>query len=236
MKTINKLLPALFLLVILISTSCLKNNDPGPYIPKAALKMVNAYTDAEALIFTADNNYITPANLPIRYNEYTTRVALLFPGNKNLKVYSQDNRLVSDTTITLRDSTYYTSFVFGNTQKAKNLITTDVSLGNIGANSAIRFFHLGSNLGNVNVYIDNTTSTPIYSNVTPEILNTSNTSTNSIFKAQNSGKHKIIITDTNNTPIIEREYELLQSRYYSIIISGDNNSNTKPIYLGVILQ
>lgn len=236
MKTMNKLLSALFVLVTLISTSCLKNNDPGPYVPKAALKIVNAYTNADALVFTVDNNYITPPNVPIRYNEYTSNVALIFPGNKNFKAYSVDNKLVSDTTITLRDSTYYTSFVFGNGEKAKNIITTDVSLGNINTNVALRFLHLASNLGNVNVYLDNTTSTPIYPNVAPEVLSANNTAANTAFKAQTSGKRKVIITDMNNTPIIEREHDFIQSRYYSIIISGDNNSTSKPIYLGIIQQ
>lgn len=235
MKTLNKLIPILFVSLLFISTSCLKNNDPGPYVPKAALRMVNAYPNAEGLVFVEDNNYITSPTLPIKYNEYTTNLSLLFPGNKRIKVYNEQNKLVSDTTISLKDSTYYTSFVFGNTDKAKNLIATDVSLGNIGTNAALRFLHLANNIGNVSVFFDNE-ATAIYANIAPEVLNITNTSTGTTFKAHSSGKRKITVKDSNNTILIEREFDFLSNRYYSILLTGDKNSTTKPLYIGIIQQ
>lgn len=235
MKTINKFLSVLILFTILVTTSCLKDGEPAPNVPKAALRMVNAFSYAESIIFTQDNNYITPPNAPLKYSEYTNSLAFIFPGNKRLKIYDTQNKLVSDTTITLKDSTFYTSFVFGNTEKAKNLITTDVSLTNIGTNVAIRFLHLASNLANVNVHVGQI-GTPIYENRAPELLSTNTSISNAGFKAQKSGKQKIIITDTNNVVLIEREYDFIQSRYYSIILIGDNKSTTKPLYLGIINQ
>lgn len=235
MKTIKKLLPILFLGLILMSTSCLKDNDTVPNVPTAALRMVNAYSYAQSIVFTENNNYLTAPSIPLKYNEYTTNLALIFPGNKSIRVYDDLNKLVSDTTITLKDSTYYTSFVFGNTEKAKNLITTDVSLTDLGAKSALRFLHLASNLGNVNLYIDDIT-TPLYENRIPELLSENTNLSHTTFKAENSGKRKITITDINNNKLVEREHDFKQNRYYSIILTGDKNNTSKPLYIGIIQQ
>lgn len=235
MKTILKLLAIPFLFTILITTSCLKDDESAPYVPKAALRMINAYSNAEAIVFSTDNNYLTPLGNPLRYNEYTTSLALIYPGNRRIKVYSNDNALVSDTTINLKDSTYYSSFVFGNTPKAKNLITTDISIPNLDGNSAIRFLHLATNIGNVNVKFSTNTNN-IYENRSPEVLATAPTPANEIFKKENPGKRKITITDMNNNILVEREYDFLSSRYYTIILTGDKNSSSKPLYLGIIQQ
>lgn len=231
MKKLIKLIPLLFI-TTLMATSCLKDNETAPYIPRAALKMVNAYSNAQSLVFADENNYLTP--IPIKYSEYMLDPALLYPGNRRIKVYSNENKMISDTTLNLKDSTYYTSFIFGNTEKAKNLITKEIALANIDGNSAIRFLHLASNLGPVAVHF-NTLDNVVYSNRALESTTlVDNPST--LYKAQTSGKQKIIITDATNNVLIEREYEFLKSRYYSIILIGDKNSTATPLYLGIVQQ
>jgi len=236
MKKINKLIPILFLLTVLVATSCLKDDNTSPNVPKAALRMVNAYTNSDAIIFADEHNYITPPNSPLRYNEYTNALALFYPGNRRIKVFTYNNKLVSDTTVNLKDSTYYTSFVFGNTDKAKNLIATDNLIKDLGTKAAFRFLHLASNVGNVNVYLDNTTGTPIYSNRAQEEVSGTVENTHTAFTPQVTGKHKVIITDAANTVLVEREYEFREKGYYSILLNGDKNSTTKPLYLGIIKQ
>lgn len=235
MKTTNKLLPILFLAITLITTSCLKNDNASPDVPRAALRIVNAYTNAESIVFTEDNNYITSPGQPLRYNEYTTNLALLYPGNKRIRVYDNQNVEISDVTINLKDSTYYTSFVFGNSAEAKNLITTDVSLTNLGTNSAIRFLHLANNIANVNVYF-NEINNAIYENRQQELSTSTIQLGTTSFKAHTSGKQKVIITDLEKNKLIEREYDFVAGRYYSILLTGDKNSTTKPLYIGIILQ
>lgn len=235
MKKIHKLIPVLFLLTVFVATSCLKDDNTNPNVPVAALRMVNAYTHSDAIVFTDEHNYITPPNSPLGYNEYTRTLALFYPGNRRIKVYAYNNKLISDTTVTLKDSTYYTSFVFGDTDKAKNLIATDNSIADLGTKAAFRFLHLASNIGNVNVYI-NSTNNPIYSNRAPEVVTGTAANQNTVFAPQASGKQNVIITDTNNNILIQREYDFSQKGYYSILLSGDKKSTTKPLYLGIIKQ
>lgn len=237
MKTFNKVLPLLFLVAVLLTTACSKNDSAPQYLPQAALRMVNAYSASESILFTENNNYLNSPYAPLKYSEYTSNLALLFPGNKRLRVYNNENEVISDTTVNLKDSTYYTSFVFGNTSEAKNLIATDIRLTNLNnENIGLRFLHLASNLENVNVYFDKI-ETPIYQNRAPEqilIPNGSNSST--LFKEQAKGKKKIIITDQNQNLILEKEYDFNHSGYYSIVLIGDKNSTTKPLYIGIIKQ
>lgn len=217
-----------------MATSCLKDNDASPNLPKTALRLVNAYSYAESIVFADENNYITPPAVPLRYSEYTRDLAVLYPGNKRIKVYDNMNKLVSDTTLNLKDSSYYTSFVFGNTEKAKNLIAKDIALNNLGNNAGIRFLHLANNIGNVSVHFNTITNT-IYPNRAPELLSAAE-NPNTLFTAETSGKQKIIITDANANILVEREHEFIKSHYYSIILIGDKNSTSKPLYLGIIQQ
>lgn len=220
---------------IFLTTSCFKDDDTVPIIPKAGLRMVNAFTDAPSIYFTVDGQYLTNPYLPINYREYTQNLVFLYPGNRALKVFNNGNNLISDTTLNLRDSVYYTSFIFGTSTNTFNLITEDKSISNLSDKSAVRFLHLANNLANVNVYLDNI-GNDLYTDRAPETISTQNVANIEVFSQQDPGNRKIIITDLNDVVLIEREYRFVKEGYYSIILIGDHNSTDTPLYLGVVQQ
>lgn len=236
MKKYNSLLlTSLFLIFALAISSCSKDDSKPFRIPTTALQMVNAYTYSPAIVFTQNNDFITPYGAALKYNEYMPNPRFLSPGNKRIRVYGNGDLLVSDTTVNLLDSAYYTSFVYGNTATAKNLITKNVSINDLGSKVAVRFLHLASNQGSVNVYL-NDLNTLIYQNRTQEIAVGNSEGPNTVYIPQTAGKHKIIITDNSSNTLVEREFDLTQSNYYSILLTGDKNDTSKPLYLGVTQQ
>lgn len=235
MKTKTIKLFFIALLSVSFLSGCLKDNDDMNNIPRAVLTLVNAYTPAPYITQMADNNYLTTDYDRLEYNKYSSLPKTLFTGNRKIKTISPENNVLVDTVYTFRDSSYYTSFVFGSAQAPKQIITEDKSVDNLGNKSALRFFHLANNTAKVNVYL-NSKETPIYSNRSIEDVLAGENLAHANFVAQNSGKTNIIITDENNNTLIERTVDFAAGRYYSIMLTGDKNSTEKPLYIGVVPQ
>lgn len=233
--TIKLFFTALFAVAIL--SSCLKDNDNIDNVPRAALTLVNAYTPSTSIVQLADNNYLTSPYAPLVYNTYTPndQIKFLFTGNRKIKTITPENKTLIDTVFTFNDQTYYTSFVYGSTDKPKQIITQDKALDNLGDKAAIRFFHLANNIAKVNVYL-NTKETPIYSNRGIEDVLTGENLKHQDFISQASGSTNVIITDENNNTLLERTVDLAAGRYFTLILTGDKNSTEKPLYIGFIKQ
>ncbi|WP_164122085.1 DUF4397 domain-containing protein [Sphingobacterium sp. xlx-130] len=235
MKTNTIKLFFIALLSVSVLSGCLKDNDDINNIPRATLTMVNAYTPSPYIMHMADNNNLQSAYNPLHYNTYGVPPTFLYTGNRKIKTISAENKTLIDTVYTFKDSSYYTSFVYGTAEKPKQIIAEDKEVENLGSKSALRFFHLANNTGKVNVYI-NSKETPIYSNRAIEGVLTGENLAHATFVAQNSGKTNIIVTDESNNTLVERSVDLASGRYYSIILAGDKNSTERPLYLGVVAQ
>lgn len=216
-------------------SGCLKDNDDINNIPRAVLTLVNAYSPAPYIVQMADNNYLTTGYDPLVYNTYSAVPKSLFTGNRKIKTIAPDNKVLVDTVFTFKDSTYYSSFVFGSAEMPKQIITEDKSVAELNDKSALRFFHLANNVGKVNVYLNNKDAA-IYSAREIEDVLVGESLTHATFVAQNSGKTNIIITDESNNTLVERSVDLAAGRYYSIILTGDKNVAEKPLYIGVVAQ
>lgn len=235
MKTQTIKLFFVALLSVSFLSGCLKDNDDINNIPRSVLTLVNAYSPAPYITQMADNNYLTTGYNPLEYNTYSAIPQSLFTGNRKIKTLSPNNQILIDTVYTFRDSTYYTSFVYGTAELPKQIISEDKSVEQLNDKSALRFFHLANNTGKVNVYL-NTKETAIYSAREIEDALIGENLEHAKFVAQANGKTNIIITDAENNTLIERTVDLAAGRYYSIILTGDINSIEKPLYLGVVAQ
>lgn len=233
MKTQTIKLFFIALLSVSVLSGCLKDNDDFNNIPRAGLTLVNAYAPAPYIIQNADHNELTSGYNPLRYNTYSNLPLSLFTGNRKITTFSPDHKLLVDTTFTFKDSTYYTSFVYGTAEMPKQIITEDKSVDKLKDQSALRFFHLANNTAKVNVYL-NTTETAIYSAREQEGALVGPNLEHAKFVAQASGKTNIIITDEAGKKLIERSVDLAAGRYYSIILTGTPESTSTPLYLGVI--
>ncbi|MBL1408355.1 DUF4397 domain-containing protein [Sphingobacterium faecale] len=236
MKTQTIKLFFIALLSVSVLSGCLKDNDDINNVPRARLSMVNSYSPVAYIVHMADNNNLTSHHNPLKYNQFNNfPPTFLYVGNRKIKTISPENKTLIDTVYTFKDSSSYTSFVFGTLENPKQIITEDKSVEMQGSKSALRFFHLANNTTKVNVYL-NSLESQIYKNREIEDILTGENLKHADFAVQNSGKNKIIITDESNKILIEREYDFAQGKYYSILLTGDKNSTTTPLYLGVVPQ
>lgn len=236
MKKVNKFIPILLLLSLFFIASCSKDDGPGPYIPKSIVQFVNAYTNADAIIITdAYNNIVTPGYRPMFYREVAVPL-LFYPGKRIINTYTGSNKLVSQATVTLTDSTYYTSLIYGNTDEANNLFVINSPIKDFDkTKSASRFIHLASNQGPVNIYLNNM-ETPLFMDRSVETTSGISENPNMVFTPQTSGKFDVIVADPDGTEILKSNHHFEAGNYYTLILVGDKNSETKKLHLGVIKQ
>ena len=230
MKKINVKLFFTAILGVLCLSSCLKDNDQVGYYPQAVFTMVNAYSPTQAVIYRADQNAIQSPLNPLTFKSYT--FSYLFPGNRRIQTIASDSKTIVDTLYTFKDSTYYTSFVYGSESTPKHLIATDKLLGSLDNKSALRFLHLANNIGKVDIYIGDE-ETARFPAKDPSSVQPSD---DLVFTAHNSGKQKIIVKDEHHTKILEREFDFAPGIHYSIILIGDKLNDQAPLYIGVVKQ
>lgn len=231
MKLLNFKLVLTIVLGAVLMSSCLKDKDYEP-VPHAVFTMVNGYTGSKGLVYFADNNRVTNfyGYLPYKNSENYKN---LFIGNRRIRVVDEDQKAIIDTNYTFKDSTYYTSFVFGNAEETKHIITEDQSVDDLGNKAAVRFLHLSNITDEVSVYIGSD-SEPVFTGRVTE--SATSPEENHLFIARTTGKQNIIVKNAAGTTIIEREYDLKPGRYQSIILVGERDNTETPLYLGIAEQ
>ena len=235
MKKVNYFISFLFLLSVFFMTGCSKDDSPSPIITQSIVQFVNAYTNTNAVIITNDyGTVVTPDYRPLFYRNFTNPV-LFYPGNRTINVINfSNNKLASQTTVSLKDSTYYTSLIYGNTETANNLFIVNAPIKDLDkSKSGSRFLNLASNLGPVNVYLNNT-DTPLFSNRSAETTTGLSEAPHTFFTAQTAGKFEIVVTNVNNEEILKKEHLFEPNHYYSLILVGDKDSDSKGLYLGIV--
>lgn len=234
MKSTAFVLFSALIVSVLFLGSCLKDGDTAPQ-PHAVLTMVNGFPSTSPVGYALENNVLTPG-LGIDYRSYS--YVNIFPGTRRL-LARQYGRGVGaslvDTVHTFRDSSFYTSFLYGDVDDVKHLLIEDQPLEELGSESGFRFLHLGANVGAVTVYFDSTDE-PIFSNRQLENSLDSDESDDYDFIAQPSGTTKVIVRGEDGETLVEREYDFMEGYQYSLILIGNADSEDFPLYLGVVRQ
>lgn len=214
-------------------TSCLKDNDDQP-IPAALLTMVNGYTDANAVIYFADGGSLQNPNYPLGFKSYAQ--IGLFTGARKITVSAEYNTKLTDTTVTIKDSTIYTSFLFGTKSKPVQVITTDRINKDIkNTESGLRFFNLAEGTDLVSLKIGDQASPSEWTNRAQETQNSA--SAHQGFIAQKSGTFTVTARDKSGKTIATRsDIKLVEGYYYSLILIGKANDEKKPLYIGLVAQ
>lgn len=234
-----------FCFLLLISTftfsSCLKDNDDGPWNnpPAGVMYFVNSYPDATSgLIYRLDGSVIgnpqTGEPMVLKYQIFSG-AQLLHPGNRKLTITSYDDNqsVLIDTTLTIKVDSGYTSFVYGTEEQPIFAMTQDKVIENLAQTaSGIRFLNLGNGIGGINLLIEGEDE-PLYSN--RSIETGSSVVTHQAFKAQTSGTYTFKVTDAQGNELARREgRELKRGYYYTIMLTGKANDEDTPLYIGVV--
>ena len=214
-------------------SSCLKDNE-NQRIPGALFTMVNGYTDANAVVYSADGGPLQSPYYPLDFKSYSQ--VGLFTGARNIKISSEYNSALVDTTVTIKDSTIYTSFVYGNKAKPMQVITTDKINKEIkNTESGVRFFNFAEGTDQVTLQIGTQASPTEWTNRAKETQNSA--TAHQGFIAQKSGTYTVIAKDKAGKTIATRkDIKLAENYYYSLILIGKANDEKKPLYLGLVAQ
>ncbi|WP_313267147.1 DUF4397 domain-containing protein [Sphingobacterium sp.] len=221
-------------LATFLLSSCLKDND-DQRVPMALFTMVNGYSDANAVIYYADGGALQNPNYPMEFKSYRPIVGL-FTGARKIAVSAEYNSILTDTTITVKDSTIYTSFLFGTKAKPVQVITTDRINKDIkNTETGLRFFNFAEGTDMVSLKIGDQASPSEWTNRAKETQNSA--SAHQGFIAQKSGTFTVTARDKAGKTIATRsDIKLVEGYYYSLILIGKANDEKKPLYIGLVAQ
>ncbi|QNL51229.1 DUF4397 domain-containing protein [Olivibacter sp. SDN3] len=216
--------------------ACNTDSDPV-YMPTAYVNFVNAYAGADALGIMLDNNNINTATggQPLEYGKYIGYLPA-YPGSRLLSAgIPGTNTTVVDSTITLEDSTFYTSFFYGHQDTVSSILVADKTPEDYDqSNAYVRFFHLSENTPEVNVNLINSgTPTEVFSN--RAIDDQASAEANADFTAVDEGSYTIQVTDTDGTELALRDevIALNAGKYYTILTRGIIDTTQTPLVVGV---
>jgi len=230
MKTLPLKLFLCSLIGLLTFGSCLKDNDDYQHFPAGFMIHVNAFPEDNALYYYIDGRGINNNIAPIAFKSYAS--TNLFTGQRNYKVVGMnETKALIDSTITVKDSTAYTSFVFGTKEKPKFGLTIDKGIKDLGDKSGIRYFNLANNVEETNLFIG-TAETALFSKRATETG--ASIVQYQAFQANASGNLPLIIKDNAGKELAKRDYNFVKGQYYTIILTGVKDNTQTPLYIGVV--
>lgn len=223
----------LLALATCLLSSCLKDKD-YQRIPAGLLTMVNGYTDANAVVYYADGGSLQNPYYPLNFKSYSQ--VGLFTGARKIAISTEYNKVMIDTTVTIKDSTFYTSFVYGNKSKPAQVMTTDrINKDVKNTESGLRFFNFAEGTDQVTLQIGDQNSPIEWTNRAQETQNSA--TAHQGFIAQKSGTFSAIVKDKSGKTVASRQdLKLDQNYYYSLILIGKLNDDKNPPYLGLVAQ
>jgi len=213
----------------ILFSGCLKDDDIEP-TPLAGFTMINGYSDDLGVVYYADRQAI----LPLEYKSFSG--VSLITGNRNIIVKEYNSaKVLSDTSFAAQDSTFYSSFIFGTTDKPMHIITEDKAIQSL-ENAGIRFFNLSSGVtSRVSLQIGDETIQPSFKDRAVETKTSA--LANQGFISQSDGTFTLTIKDEAGATIATKESVKLDAkRYYSIILIGQKDNAETPLYIGIVNQ
>lgn len=199
-------------------------------VPIAGLTMVNGYSEDQSIIYYINER----AFVPLSYKNIS--LVSLLTGKRNLVIRRIDSpETIIDTTFSIEDNTFYTSFTFASTGKPIHFITVDRTVETLSDSAKVRFFNIAAVTGKVSLQIENRTSRHFFRNRAVE--NQVSATANQNFVLQNSGTVNLSIKDEIGNIIASKESVRLDTaQYYSIILLGKEGDPSTPLQIDVIQQ
>jgi len=230
MKMKNYFILLITVLVGGLTFSACNNDDDYVRIPAAYVNFVNAYAGADQLGISLGRGSIR-----IDYGTYL-QYQPVNAGTYNFNAGLPNTSVpIVDSTIILRDSTAYTSVVYGYQDTVSSILVEDKDAANFDASKAyIRFFNLSENTPAVKVnLIQNGTPTTVFNDRAVDTQ--SSAETNAAFTAIDPNAYTIQVTDLNDTQLALRDEaaSLSAGKYYTILTRGINGNTQKPIVVGI---
>lgn len=209
---------------------CLKGSDPQPQLI-GGTTFINTFIEASAVYYFVDRNTIAGLN-PLQYRTYGPNPPVyMYPGeNRRLEIYStyEDNRL-ADTTLTVADSVYYSSFIYGTHDHPRHFITEDripEDVADPTAIAAVRFYNLANTERRMTLHIGDIEPITAFSDRPTETPQTGKE--NEDFIPVTTGIYTVSVVDEDGETVATREekVDLSAGSYVSIFLTGDERDPT----------
>ncbi|MGK9127752.1 DUF4397 domain-containing protein [Olivibacter sp. SA151] len=236
MKTKNYFVLLMMLFVGGLTFSACSNDDDGyTYLPQSAVQFVNAYPYEEALGFKMDG-YTVNRQGKVDYGMYLRYQPFGVGTGKFSAGISGTDESIVDSTITLKDSTSYTSIVYGTEEVATSILVEDKRPSDFDQGKAyVRFFNVADNTVAMDVNLINASqTTEVFTNRGYD--NQTSATANQGFIAVSAGIYTIQFTDVNGTELAKRNEtaDLKQGGFYTIIARGIKDNTSTPLAVGLV--
>lgn len=224
---------------VALLSGCLKGSDPQPRLV-GGTTFINTFIEARGAYYLIDRNTIAGLS-PLPYRSFGPRIPVyIYPGDyRRLEIYStyEDNRLV-DTAITIRDSVYYSSILYGTHDHPRHFITEDripEGVDDPEVIAAVRFFNLANTDRRVTLHIGDIEPAAVFRNRFLETPRTGKENEN--FLPVAIGTYNVSVVDEAGQTVAARQgtVNLAAGSYTSIFLTGDERDPTT-FYVGVVQQ
>lgn len=218
---------------------CLKGSDPQPQLV-GGTTFINTFIEADGAYYLIDRNTIAGL-APLQYRSFGPRIPVyIYPGNnRRLEIYStyEDSRLV-DTALTVRDSVYYSSILYGTHDDPRHFITEDRIPDGVDdpeVIAAVRFYNLANTERRVTLHIGDVEPVAAFRNRFLETPQTGKENENFVPVA--IGTYNVSVVDEEGETVATRQgtVGLVAGSYTSIFLTGDERDPTT-FYVGVVQQ
>lgn len=222
---------------VVMMAACNTNNDPGVRIVGAQIQFVNAYPYADAMGFAVDGRRINEQG--INYGAYISynRFASFIPGTRRFTSgLSGTAETLIDTTITIRDSAYYTFMVNAASDTANMLVAEDKQPEDFDSGkSYVRFFNLAGAVPALNVNLLGS-GEPIGAFANRAHDNQASVTAHQDFVPVDPGVYTVQFTDAEGAELTRRDRteEMRAGYYYTIISRGIYEDPETPLLSGVV--
>ncbi|GGG93800.1 hypothetical protein GCM10007415_30980 [Parapedobacter pyrenivorans] len=220
--------------------SCLKGGDPQPE-RVGGMTFINTFIESNGgVYYYVDRNTIQGLN-PLPYRSYGPQWPVyIYPGEaRRLEIYStyQENRLV-DTALTVQDSVYYSSIVYGTHDDPRHFVTEDRIPENVDdpqAIAAVRFFNLANSDHRITLRIGDIEPVAAFRNRPLETPQTGKAG--EAFIPVATGTYTLSVVDEEGETVATRQgtVDLPAGSYTSVFLTGDER-DASTFYVGVVRQ
>lgn len=223
---------------VALLSSCLKDEDVQP-IPAAGLTMVNSFIESQSVIYGIDGRAIQNNFSPLTYRHYGF-IEVYARSNRRLEVYASGNQnqiQLVDTTFAVRDSVFYSSFVYGTGNMPQHFLTEDrVPAGTTDptAIAAVRFFNLANTPHRVTLKIGETDPVPAFGNRPTETPQSGKAGED--FVVVPTGTYEVTVEDEDGTTLASRTGIALSAGSYTTIFLTGAEATPGSYYVGVARQ
>lgn len=223
-----------FVACITLFGSCLKGEDPEP-VAAGGMTFINSFIEAQGLYYLIDRNPIQNV-YPLAYGQpgYANFYAR---ADRRFEVYSsyEDARLV-DTLISVQDSMYYSSFLYGTHDDPRHFIANDripEGTNDPAAIAAVRFYNLANTSKRVTLRIGD--AEPISAFVDRPLETTVTGKEGEKFIPTATGEFNVYVVDEDGETIVTRQgtVQFVPGTYTSIFLMGDER-DASSFYVGVL--